>query len=373
MAEDWPVDRVALSDGELKRSAESRGEDFRSATTRPGPLARPQIPNPSPFWLSPAFGLIVVVSAMAHFQVDEMRPNPWFVSFLLACATPMMAKLINTGPKSIAVGPDGSLSENVVKTEVGFGGYLSGAKKVVVPIIAVAFESSAKAKTSTGGSTGYTTHSLETRLSVDEKTMQSISDELQAIVEQDLAKAGFEVLPKDTLDQDSLWTGIPKDGKPGVEVGDNFLSGFGGNGVMNRWYTAGHRPLFGTGSGGALDSVATLLKIAKQKQVTILAYRFKIQYSQIDAQNHVFYSSVKGKNQLHMLSADLSVVTPDHILGGLVKLKADLTAGSDYVESSSGDKGSYLITANPERYKEGSLALVKAVSPQFAQLLRKAQ
>jgi hypothetical protein len=260
-----------------------------------------------------------------------------------------------------------------VKTEVGFGGYLSGAKKVVVPIIAVAFESSAKAKTSNGGSTGYTTHSLETRLAVDEKTMKAICNELQAIVEQDLAKAGFEVLPKDTVDQDPLWTAIPKDGKPGVEVGDNFMSGFGGNGVMNRWYTAGDRPLFGTGSGGALDSVSALLKIAKQRQITILAYRFKIQYTEIDAQNHVFYSSVKGKNQLHMLSADLSVVTPDHILGGLVKLKADLVAGSDYVESNSGEKGSYLITANPERYQAGSVALVKAVSPQFAQHLRKAQ
>lgn len=302
-----------------------------------------------------------------------MRLTPWLVSLLLIWATPMSAKLINTGPKSIPLGPDGSVAENVVKTEVGFGGYLSGAKKVVVPIIAVAFESSAKARTSNGGSTGYTTHSLETRLSVDEKTMQSVCAELQAIVEQDLAKAGFEVLPKDTLDQDPLWIAIPKDGKPGVEIGDNFMSGLGGNGVMNRWYTAGNRPLFGTGSGGALDSVAALLKIAKQRQITIIAYRFKIQYTEIDAQNHVFYSVVKGKNQLHMSSADLSVVTPDHILGGLVKLKADLGAGSDYVESNSGDKGSYLITANPERYKAGSVALVKAVSPQFAQHLRKAQ
>jgi hypothetical protein len=261
----------------------------------------------------------------------------------------------------------------VVKTEVGFGGYLSGAKKVVVPIIGVAFESSAKAKTSNGTSTGYVTHALETRLSVDPQTMMSICNELQAIVEQDLASAGFEVLPQDTLDHDPLWVVIPKNGKPGEEVGDNFLSGFGGNGVMNRWYAAGGRPLFGTGSGGALDNVADLLKMAKEKQVTIIAYRFKIQYTVIDANNHVFFSTVSGKNVLHMISADMSVVTPTHILGGLVKLKADLTAGSDYMESNSGEKGSYFITANPERYKAGAVALVKAVSPQFAQLLRKAQ
>src|SRR3954471_5096081 len=118
-----------------------------------------------------------------------MRLHPRFILLLLICAAPLSAKLINNGPKSIAVGPDGTLSENVVKTEVGFGGYLSGAKKVVVPIINVAFESSAKAKTSNGTSTGYVTHSLETRLSIDEQTMRSITDELQAIVEQDLAKA----------------------------------------------------------------------------------------------------------------------------------------------------------------------------------------
>jgi hypothetical protein len=301
-----------------------------------------------------------------------MRFNPWFAPLFLACALPLAAKSL-IGPKTIPLGSDGAIHEQVVKTEVGFGGYLSGAKKVVVPIIAVAFESSAKAKTSNGTSSGYVTHSLETRLVVDAPTMMAISDELQAIVEQDLAKEGFEVLPKDTLDQDPLWVAIPKNGKPGEEVGDNFLSGLGGNGVMNRWYTAGSRPLFGTGSGGALDSVSALLKIAKQKQITILAYRFKIQYTSIDANNHIFFSTVAGKNMLHMVSADLSVVTPEHILGGLMKLKADLTAGSDYMESSSGEKGSYLITANPDRYKAGSLSLVKAISPQFAQLLRKAQ
>jgi hypothetical protein len=330
--------------------------------------------------------------------------------FLLTLASilavlPAQAKPLIGAPKSIPLGANGVIGETVVKAEMGQGGYLKGVKKAAVPLIAVAFESSAKAAAtkSSGGST--TRMSLESHLLIDEKVLQAIADELQAMVEKDLAAEGFEILPKDSVDQEARWTGIAKNDKPGVEVGDNFMSGFAGNGTKNRWYTAGNRPLFGTGSTGVLSELSPLIRTAREKKISLLFYRFKVQFADIDAKTGAFFAYVKGKNLLHMVSADLAVFSPEQTLAVMLKLKADITAGSDYVQevqelpkdkadqvglqmgavlqtlisgsattaSSGKPSGHYAVIANPERYRTDSLLLLQGVSRQFAQALRKAQ
>ena len=102
-------------------------------------------------------------------------PRSLIIALSILCiAKPLIAS------KPIPLGPDGSLQQQVVKPELGYGKYLTGAKKVVVPIIAIAFESSAKAKVNHGTTTGYVTRSLETRLEIDPKTMIAICDQVQA-------------------------------------------------------------------------------------------------------------------------------------------------------------------------------------------------
>jgi hypothetical protein len=125
------------------------------------------------------------------------------------------AKPLIGGPKTITVADDGTVPGQVVKAQAGMGGYLKGAKQVVVPLIAVAFESSATAAVSnrTTGASMVTTSSksLKLRLEIDPKVMQSICDQLQALVEKDLTAEGFQILPSTTIDQESRWTGIKKD------------------------------------------------------------------------------------------------------------------------------------------------------------------
>src|SRR4051812_4053633 len=177
-----------------------------------------------------------------------MRFSLPLVSLLLGAATalPLSAKPLIGGLKTVAVEADGTVHESVAKAKLGMGGYLNGAKKVAVPLIAVAFESSAKAKSSHNFGDVRRDLSLETQLVIDEKTLLAIANQIQAIVEKDLTAAGFEVLPKETFDQEPRWLGISKDGKPGAEIGDNFMSGFAGNGIKSRWYAASNRPLFAT-------------------------------------------------------------------------------------------------------------------------------
>ena len=165
------------------------------------------------------------------------------VPALLIClvAHRVEAKPLIGGPKTIPVAPDGSVTEVVASPMMGQGSYIKGAKKVAVPLIAVAFESSAQARIShlSGGTS--TTKSLDLRLEVDNAVLESICAELQTSVEKDLVAQGFEILPKDSIDNEARWQGIAKDGKPGEDVKDNFMSGFMGNGSMNRWFTAGGR------------------------------------------------------------------------------------------------------------------------------------
>ena|GEM_PF-2311168 len=338
-----------------------------------------------------------------------MIPHPRFLllPLIFAALATTQAKPLIGGPKTIPLAADGSIPGEVVSAQMGQGGYVKGATKIVVPLVSVAFESSAKASVtkSSGGGSKITTKSLQSHLLIDDKVLQAIADQLQAIVEKDLTDAGFEVLPKDSVDTDARVAGITKDGKIGVEVGDNFMAGFAGNGVYNRWYTSGNRPLFGTGPTSALSHTSPLIRTARDVGKALFFYRFKVQYTEMEGKNGFFFSYVKGKNALHIVSADVSVFTPTHTQGSLVKLNANITAGDDFVQevrelpkeqadrvglqmgavlstllsgnattaTSGKSSGHYAIIANPERYQADSLALIKAVSKQFAQYLHKAQ
>ena len=273
------------------------------------------------------------------------------------------------GPKTIAVGADGTVPGLVASAQMGQGGYVSGAMKVAVPLIAVAFETSAQAHTSNS----FMSKSLSLRLDVSDAVMKEVAAELQSMVEADLAAQGFEVLPKDSIDAEPKWLGINKNGKTGEDVKDNFMSGFMGNGSMNRWYTAGDRPLFGTGFTGALSELSPLIRTAREKKISLLFYRFKVQFTDLEGKNGLVFNYVKGKNVLRIVSADMAVFTPEHTLGALVRLNANVTAGSDFVQELKGSPGSYVVVADPVAYKADSLTLIHAVSKQFAQALRKSQ
>jgi hypothetical protein len=333
-------------------------------------------------------------------------PSILLLALSLATATGQ-AKPLFGGPKTIPLDASGIISGEIVSAPMGQGGYVSGATKIVVPLVSVAFETHAKASVtrSSGGGASIKSKSLETHLIIDDKVLQNIADQMQAIVEKDLTAQGFELLPNTAVDRESRIIGITKDGKVGEEIGDNFMSGFGGNGTYNRWFTAGNRPLFGTGAQGPLSETSALIRTARETGKTLLLYRFKVQYTEIDAKNNVFFSDVKGKNLLHIVSADLSVFTPAHTQGSIIKLNADITAGADYVQevrelpadqsqwkalnlgaafdslingsvnttSKGKASGHYAIVANADRYQADSTALLKAVSRQFAQALRSAQ
>ena len=283
---------------------------------------------------------------------------------LTAQATPLIG-----GPKTIPVGADGTVPGLVAAPQMGQGSYVSGATKVAVPLIAVAFETSAEAQTSNS----FMSKSLSLRLDLSDEVMKAVAAELQAMVEADLVAQGFEILPKDSIDAEPRWVGINKNGKIGEDVKDNFMSGFMGNGSMNRWYTAGDRPLFGTGFTGALSELSPLIRTARDKQISLLFYRFKVQFTDLEGKNGLVFNYVKGKNVLRIVSADMAVFTPTHTLGALVKLNANVTAGSDFVQELKGNPGNYVVVADPEAYKTDSLTLIHAVSKQFAQALRKSQ
>jgi hypothetical protein len=313
-------------------------------------------------------------SGAPTLSLARMRFFALSLPLLLSLATlSASAKPLIGGPKTIAVAANGTVSESVASPAMGQGSYVKGATKVAVPLIAVAFETSAQARISHASRESTTTKSLDLRLSVDDVTLQAICAELQAMVEKDLAAQGFEILPKESIDTETRWTGIAEDGKIGEDVKDNFMSGFMGNGSMNRWFTAGGRPLFGTGAQGALSETSALIRTARERKISLLFYRFKVQFTDLEGKNGLVFNYVKGKNVLHLVSADVSVFTPEHTLGGMIKLTANLTAGSDFVQDLQGSPGRYKVVADPERYKADSLLLLQAASQQFAQALRKGQ
>ena len=98
-----------------------------------------------------------------------------------------------------------------------------------------------------------------------------------------------------------------------------------------------------------------------------------MQFTDLEGKNALVFTYVKGKNVLRMVSADVAVFTPEHTLGGMIKLTANLTAGSDFVQELQGTPGRYKVIADPARFKADSLLLIQATSKQFAQALRKAQ
>ena len=310
----------------------------------------------------------------ASLLLDGANMTPWLVRCALLAAilaSSAQANPLIGGPKTIAVGPDGTVPGLVAAPQMGQGGYVSGATKVAVPLIAVAFETSAEAHTSNS----FMSKSLSLRLSVDDEVMKSIAAELQAMVEADLAAQGFEILPKESIDAEPRWLGIKKNDAvgDGVEMKDNFMSGFMGNGSMNRWYTAGDRPLFGTGFTGALSDLSPLIRTARDKKISLLFYRFKVQFTDLEGKNGLVFNYVKGKNVLRIVSADLAVFTPEHTLGSLIKLNANVTAGSDFVQELKGSPGNYVVVADPVAYKADSLTVIHAVSRQLAAALKKGQ
>ncbi len=302
-----------------------------------------------------------------------MRLLPVLLLTFNALALPVTAKPLIGGPKTIAVDASGTVSETVASPMMGQGSYAKGATKVAVPLIAVAFETSAQARISSASRETTTTKNLDLRLAVDDAVLKGIAAELQAIVEKDLAAQGFDILPKESIDTEARWLGIAKDGKVGEDVKDNFMSGFMGNGSMNRWFTAGDRPLFGTGATGALSELSPLIRTARERKISLLFYRFKVQFTDLEGKNALVFTYVKGKNVLRMVSADVAVFTPEHTLGGMIKLTANLTAGSDFVQELQGTPGRYKVIADPARFKADSLLLIQVTSKQFAQALRKAQ
>ncbi|MEO6568427.1 MAG: hypothetical protein ABIO94_06650 [Opitutaceae bacterium] len=295
------------------------------------------------------------------------------LAMCLVAVPAQAAKALIGGPKTIAVNADGTISGSVVSPKTGFGSYVKGASKVAVPLIAVAFETSAEARVSHGSRDAITTKSLALRLAVDDAVLQAICAELQAMVEKDLTAQGFEILPKDSIDTEARWLGIAKNGKTGEDVKDNFMSGFMGNGSMNRWFTAGNRPLFGTGAQAALEETSALIRTARERKISLLFYRFKVQFTELEGKNGLVFNYVKGKNVLHVLSADLSVFTPANTQGGIIILKENITAGSDFVQDLQGNPGNYRVVADPARFKADSLTLIHGISQQFAAALRKAQ
>lgn len=299
-----------------------------------------------------------------------MRLRPIVLCFATCLAVLSAdAKPLIGAPKTVAVNADGTVSGTVAATKMGFGSYTKGATKVAVPLIAVAFETFAEAKVSNS----FAMKSRALRLVVDNTVLQSICAELQAMVEKDLAAQGFEILPSDSIDTETRWLGITKDGKIGEDVKDNFMSGFAGNGSMNRWFTAGERPLFGTGSTGALSETSALIRTARERKISLLFYRFKVQFTDLEGKNGLVFNYVKGNNLLHIVSADLAVFTPANTNGGMIILNADVTAGANFVQDLQGTTGNYRVIVEPAQYKADGLVLIHAVSQQFAQVLRKAQ
>jgi len=67
------------------------------------------------------------------------------------------------------------------------------------------------------------------------------------------------------------------------------------------------------------------------------------------------------------------VFTPEHTQGSIIKLSANVTAGSDFVQDLQGTKGNYKVVASPEHYQADCLTLLSAVSKQLAQAVKKGQ
>lgn len=180
---------------------------FGSPLRNPTPPAHFGVPG-----CSPDFTLLMIRSTMRSLV-------PAIALSLCLAALSADAKPLIGGPKTIQVGPDGAVPGSVASPMMSQGRYIKGASKVAVPLIAVAFETSAKATVTHGG--------------------------------------------RDSISKKSL----------------------------------------------------------KLK---------------LEGKNALVFNYVKGKNSLHIVSADLAVFTPEHTQGAMIKLNANLAAGSDFVRTCRG-------------------------------------
>ena len=301
-------------------------------------------------------------------------------SLLLICAgllvaTPAHAGRLIGGPKTVTLDASDQVPGNtsVVSAQMPTGRYVKGVTQVAVPVVAIAFES--RAMGSATSSFIGRNQSLEARLSgIDDDALQAIADQAQDIVEADLRAQGFELLPRDAVDQEPRYAGIAKNGVAHEETKDDFASGFGGNGIFNRWFTAGNRPFFGTGMRGVFSDHSALVHLARDTGKTVVLYRFKVQFTDIDAKGGLAFSHLKGKASLHMVVADAAVFTPANTMGAMLQLDANLSSGVDFVsEMGSQGRGDNDIVADPAAYQDGSLKLIKAVSRQFAATIKQGQ
>src|SRR6478736_4511872 len=117
-----------------------------------------------------------MLGAPSRQAVETMRTSA--VRCVLLCAAFAFTAHANPllgGPKTIAVGADGTIPGLVAAPQMGQGGYVSGATKVAVPLIAIAFETSAQAHTSNS----FASKSLALRLEVDDAVMKAVTAEVQ--------------------------------------------------------------------------------------------------------------------------------------------------------------------------------------------------
>ncbi|MFT3755954.1 MAG: hypothetical protein QM769_08400 [Pseudoxanthomonas sp.] len=170
---------------------------------------------------------------------------------LLAATSAHAGRLIG-GPGNVTLDASGQAPKTVVSAQAPTGRYVKGATKIVVPVVAIAFESRAMGS-ATSTYIGRN-QNFEARLSgVDDDVFQSIANQAQDIVEADLRAQGFELLPRDAVDQEPRYAGIAKKGVAGVETKDDFMSGVGGNGsfepLVHRWQP----PILGYGHEGLVQ------------------------------------------------------------------------------------------------------------------------
>ena len=291
---------------------------------------------------------------------------------LLAATSAHAGRLIG-GPGNVTLDASGQAPGTVVSARAPTGRYVKGVTQIVVPVVAIAFEDRAMGNV-TSSFIGRK-QSFEARLSgVDDDVFQSIANQAQEIVEADLRAQGFELLPRDAVDREPRFTGIPKKGVTGAEAKDDFMSGIGGNGSFNRWFTAGNRPFWGEGTRGLFSEHSTLVHLARNTGKTVVLYRFKVQFAEVDAKSGVVFSKLKGKTNLHLAGAEVGIFTPANTMGAMFNLDDNLSYGANFINTMSGnDDGDNRIVADPEAYEDGSLKLIKAVSRQFAEAIKRGQ
>ncbi|MFT3755953.1 MAG: hypothetical protein QM769_08395 [Pseudoxanthomonas sp.] len=125
---------------------------------------------------------------------------------------------------------------------------------------------------------------------------------------------------------------------------------------------------------GLFSEHSTLVHLARDTGKTVVLYRFKVQFADVDAKSGVVFSKLKGKTNLHLAGAEVGIFTPANTMGAMFNLDDNLSSGVGFTSDVSGnDDGDNRIVADPAAYEDGSLRLIKAVSQQFAAAIKKGQ